>query len=249
MLRKERHNYIIQKVRIDNKVVSTDLSRELKVSEDTIRRDLRELSYKGEILKVHGGAVTTSQHLYEYQKENIVDYEPKSQVAKKAVSLIENHSVVIMSGGTTNLALARILPAEIKATVYTYSLPIALQLTDHPNIELIFIGGKILKSAQVTTGMDVIQAIGEIRADLCFLGVSGLDIEAGLTEIDWEVAQVKKRMIEISQRSVLLLTSNKLCAIQRFRIEKTDNLQVIITELPPQSRKLKAFNKRGIEIL
>ncbi len=249
MLRKERHNYIIQKIRLDNKVISTDLSRELHVSEDTIRRDLRELSYQGAILKVHGGAVTTSQHLYEYQKENIVDYDAKSLIAKKAVPLIKDNSVVIMSGGTTNLALARILPPELKATIYTYSLPIALQLTEHPNIELIFIGGKILKSAQVTTGMDVIQAVGKIRADYCFLGVSGLETDAGLTEIDWEVAQIKKRMIEISQKCVLLLTSNKLGTVQRFLIEKSENLHVIATELPPHSRKIKSFAKKGIQIL
>ena len=248
MLRKERHDYIIQKVRLNNKVVSSELSQELGVSEDTIRRDLRELSHKGQILKVHGGAVTTSQHVFHYQKEEIVDYQLKHKVALKAIPLIKDNSVIIMSGGTTNLELARILPPELNATIYTYSLPIAMQLTEHPNIELIFIGGKMQKKAQVTIGMDVISAINNIRGDYCFLGVSGLDVHAGLTEIDWEVAHIKKAMISISEKTILLSTASKLETVQRYLVETTDNINTIITDLDKNDERIQAFARKGIEV-
>lgn len=248
MLRKERHDYIIQKLRLNNKVKSSELSKELDVSEDTIRRDLRELSHQGAILKVHGGAVTTSQHVFHYQKEEIVDYELKHLIALKAVPLIENNSVILMSGGTTNLELASILPLDLNATIYTYSLPIALQLTEHPNIELIFIGGKMQKKAQVTIGMDVIGVINKIRADYCFLGVSGLDVQAGLTEIDWEVAHVKKAMISISEKNILMSTASKLKTVQRYLVESTDNLDTIITDLDMSDERVKAFERKGIEV-
>lgn len=248
MLRKERHDYIIQKVRVNNKVKSSELSLELNVSEDTIRRDLRELSHQGAILKVHGGAVTTSQHVFHYQKEEIIDYELKHKIADKAISLIKNNSVIIMSGGTTNLELASMLPLNLNATIYTYSLPIALQLTEHPNIELIFIGGKMQKNAQVTIGMDVISVISRIRADYCFLGVSGLDAKVGLTEIDWEVAHVKKTMISISEKTILLSTAAKLKTVQRYLVESIENLNTVITELDPSDERIKAFARKGIEV-
>jgi len=248
MLRKERHHYILQKIRLDSKVVSSDLSSELKVSEDTIRRDLRELSTNGAILKVHGGAIAANKHIFQYRKEEIIDYELKQVIAQKAIPLIKDNSVIIMSGGTTNLELASMLPQALKATVYTYSLPIAMQLTEHPNVELIFIGGKMQKSAQVTIGIDVVSAINNIRADFCFLGVSGLEVNTGLTETDWEVAHIKKAMITISQKTILLSTASKLGIVQKHLIENTENLDLIITEVSPEDERVKVFSKRGIQI-
>lgn len=248
MLRQERHDLILQKLQNSKKVVSSELSLELHVSEDTIRRDLRELSKSGQILKVHGGALATSHHLFHYQKEEILDYDLKNIVAHKAIDLIKQQSVILMSGGTTNLVLARCIPDEITATVYTYSLPIAMQLTEHPNIELIFIGGKMHKSAQVTIGMDVISSINEIRADYCFMGVSGLDFKAGLTEIDWEVAHIKKAMISISEKTILLSTSSKIGTAQRYLVENTENIHGLITELDPEDDRVREFNKKGVLI-
>jgi DeoR/GlpR family transcriptional regulator of sugar metabolism len=248
MLRQERHDYILQRLRKDKKVVSSELSAELDVSEDTIRRDLRELSDAGQILKVHGGALATSQHVFQYRKEEIIDFDLKNHIAQKAIPLIKQNSVIIMSGGTTNLELARMLPADLEATVYTYSLPIAMQLTEHPNIELIFIGGKMNKTAQVTIGMDVISAINDIRADYCFMGVSGLDLKAGLTEIDWEVAHIKKAMISISEKTILLSTASKLETVQRYLVETTENISTLITELDPEDRRIQAYAHKGIEV-
>lgn len=90
----------------------------------------------------------------------------------KALSLLHDDQVIIMSGGSTNLVFAKLIPANLKATIYTYSLPIAMQLSQHPNIDLIFIGGKMQKNAMVTIGMDVIQVVSKIKADICFIGAS-----------------------------------------------------------------------------
>lgn len=248
MLRQERHDFILSKLKKENKVLSSDLSIELSVSEDTIRRDLRELAHQGKILKVHGGALSTSQHVYKYQLEEIFEYDLKHIIASKAVKLIENNSSLVMSGGTTNLELARILPHDLSVTVYTYSLPIAMQLTEHPNIELIFLGGKMQKNAQVTIGMDVIRTISGMRVDYCFLGVSGLDLKAGLTEIDYEVANIKKTMMDISETSILLSTASKLETVQRYLVEKTENLNILITDIDPENERVSPYQKRGIVV-
>ena len=157
MKKKERQQKIIDEVSINRKVSSSFLSEKLDVSEDTIRRDIKELDTQGLLTKVHGGAISTIQKLYHYNEDSIYNRENKARIALKAITLIGDGMVIIMSGGTTNLMLAKLLPKNLSATIYTYSLPIAMQLTEHPLIETIFIGGKIHRSSMVTTGIDVIQ--------------------------------------------------------------------------------------------
>ncbi|WP_372802388.1 DeoR/GlpR family DNA-binding transcription regulator, partial [Lutibacter sp.] len=156
MLKEERHHYILDKIKLNRKVLSSNLSTELHVSEDTIRRDLNELSLNGLIKKVHGGALPIDNKAPSYEERSNYNLEEKNIIAKKAVKLIKEGQVIIMSGSTTNLQLAKIIPSDINATIYTYSLPIAIQLTEHPSIEIIFIGGKLNKPAQVTVGLDVV---------------------------------------------------------------------------------------------
>ena len=103
MLKEERQNYILNKVRELNKVKSNELAMELNVSEDTIRRDLNQLAHNGLILKVHGGALSTHQKLYQYNESSVFNRENKIKVAQKAVALLKDGQTIIMSGGTTNL--------------------------------------------------------------------------------------------------------------------------------------------------
>ncbi|MCB0486470.1 MAG: DeoR/GlpR transcriptional regulator, partial [Flavobacteriaceae bacterium] len=169
MLKEERHQVILNKLHINRKVLSTKLSEELNVSEDTVRRDLKELEAKRLLYKVHGGALSIENKIKTYDERSIFDIDKKEIIAQKAVKLIHDGQVIIMSGSTTNLQLAKIIPSKTNATIFTYSLPVALELTHHPSIEVIFIGGKLNKGAQVTTGIDVINSISNIRADMCFM--------------------------------------------------------------------------------
>ncbi|MEL6850643.1 MAG: DeoR/GlpR family DNA-binding transcription regulator, partial [Bacteroidota bacterium] len=152
MLKEERHSFILEELRLKKKVLTYELSEALEVSEDTIRRDLKELAEINQIKKVHGGAVSHSLNPYDYKDRQIFAQDEKIQIAEKARHLIKPHQVVIMDGGTTNLELAKRLPRELEATIFTNSLPIAVELSDHPKVETIFLGGKLLKKAQVTVG-------------------------------------------------------------------------------------------------
>ncbi|MBK5208524.1 MAG: DeoR/GlpR transcriptional regulator [Flavobacteriaceae bacterium] len=249
MLKRERQLKIIDKVRDNRKVSSVFLAEELNVSEDTIRRDLNELASKGLITKVHGGAVISIQKLYHYNEDIIFNREKKTEVALKAVSLIQDGMVIIMSGGTTNLMLAKLFPKDIKATIYTYSLPIAMQLTEHPLIEIIFIGGQIQKNSMVTTGVDVIQFLSKIKANICFMGVSGLSIEHGITDEGYEVSLIKKVMINSSEKIVYLVTSDKLNIRHSFNVCNLKDIDTAITNLDPSDDELKEYIKAGVSLL
>lgn len=249
MLKEERQNYILERIRELNTVKSNELAIELNVSEDTIRRDLNHMAHNGLILKVHGGALSTYQKLYTYNESSVFNRESKIAIAEKAISLLKDGQTILMSGGTTNLELARLLPPELNATIYTYSLTIAMQLAEHPSIEVILIGGKLNKEAMVTTGVNVIKVLSNIKADICFLGTSGLDAVEGITEVGYEVSFVKRVMIASSNTVVSLLTSDKLNIAQRYPVCDLSEIHRIITELPPDDLIFYPFIKKGIEIM
>jgi len=249
MLKEERHHYILDKIKLNRKVLSSNLSAELHVSEDTIRRDLNELSLNGLIKKVHGGALPIDNKAPSYEERSNYNLEEKNIIAKKAVKLIKEGQVIIMSGSTTNLQLAKIIPSDINATIYTYSLPIAIQLTEHPSIEIIFIGGKLNKPAQVTVGLDVVASISQLRADLCFMGTGGIDIIKGMTEPNWEVSHIKKSMIEASDQVIVLCTNNKINEVKRYPVTPINNINTIVTDIKPDSQILQPYKEKGITIL
>ena len=249
MLKDERHQYILNKIKLSRKVLSTDLSIELNVSEDTIRRDLNELSTKGLIKKVHGGALPIDTKAPSYEERSFFNLDEKNCIAKKAVNLIKDGQVIIMSGSTTNLQLAKIIPSDINATIYTYSLPIALQLTEHPSVEIIFIGGKLNKAAQVTVGLDVVSSISELKADLCFMGTGGINVSNGMTEPDWEVSHIKKCMISASNNVIVLCTKNKLNEGERYAVSPINKINTIVTDIFPDDQIFNSFKEKGVTIL
>ncbi len=249
MLKEERQNYILDKVRELNKVKSNELALELKVSEDTIRRDLNQLSHNGLILKVHGGALSTHQKLYHYNESSVFNRENKIKLAKKAIPMFSDGQVIIMSGGTTNLELSRIIPKDLKLTIYTYSLTIAMQLSEHPNVEVILIGGKMHKKALVTVGVNVVKVLSKIKADLCFLGTSGINIEEGITEVGYEVSFIKRVMIASSDNVVALVTSDKLNTTQRYPVCDIVEIHKMITDLDKGDDLLSPYIKKGVEVL
>ena len=249
MLKKERHAFIMHQVNLHNKVLSASLSDEMHVSEDTVRRDLQELADEGRILKVHGGALSHSFNYTGSAVTKIYAHESKKAIAQKAVALIKDGMFILTSGGTTIIEIAKMLPPQLKATFISGSVPAVLEYLQHPNIEVIIIGDKVSKSSKITVGGDAIAKIKQIRADLCLMGVNSIDPVHGVTDSDWDVVQVKKAMIESSQKTVCLSISEKINSLQPIQVCNTREIHTLITELPPGDQLLQPYRVAGIEVL
>jgi len=249
MLKKERQALILREVNIHNRVVLSDLSNVLGVSEDTVRRDLQELADAGKIVKVRGGALSKSYHVYSYQENEIYAYQEKTIIARKAISLLRDDMLVLISGGSTNLEIARILPPDLRVIFLTVSLSTAMQLLEHPNAETIFLGGQLSKTAKISVGGDVVAQLNQIKPDLCLLGTNALDPTHGLTDTEWEVVTVKKAMIKSAAKTVLLSISEKLGTVQKIKICDLDEADILITELEPDHSSLQAYAAAGLKIL
>ncbi|MFM8450502.1 MAG: DeoR/GlpR family DNA-binding transcription regulator [Haliscomenobacter sp.] len=249
MLKKERQALILREVNIHNKVILADLSQKLQVSEDTVRRDIQELADAGRIIKVRGGALSKSYQVYTYKEHDIYAYQEKTIIARKAISLLRDGMLVLISGGSTNLEIARILPPDLKVTFLTISLTTAMQLLEHPSSETIFIGGQLSKTAQIAVGGEVVQSLHEFIPDICFLGVNGIDTQEGLTENDWEVASIKKAMIRVSKKVYALSIAEKLNSVQKIKVGSVNQIDALITELAPEHELLTPYRNLGLHLL
>lgn len=247
MLKQERLEYILHQLNLHNKVLCADLSSRMGVSDDTIRRDLHELSQEGKLIKVHGGALSKSFHTA-FDREMVYNIAHKGIIAKKTAALIQNGMYILTSGGTSILEFAKSLNPNLNATFFTCSLNAAIEFAHHPNIEVVMIGDKITKDSMLTTGANAVQAIESIHADLCIMGINSLDTQFGLSENDWEVVQLKKAMIKASKKTILIGISEKLNSQQKIKVANLEEIDILITELDPNDPLLAPYKQHGIFI-
>ncbi len=248
MLKEERQAHILHQINIHNKVLSSSLSEQLQISEDTIRRDLSDLATENKIIKVHGGALSTSFQ-NTFSTAEVYAIKEKKIIAKKAAAIIKDGMFILTSGGTTITELARELPKELQATFITVSIAAAFEFANHPNIDVIFIGDKISRQAKISIGAEAIYKIQQIKPDICFLGINAIDINEGLTDNDWDVVQIKKAMIKSAKKIVALSISEKVNTHEQLKICEIEKIDILITELKPTALKFKPYKNAGIEIL
>lgn len=245
----ERQAYILHQVNLHNKILSADITQQIDVSDDTIRRDLQELAKEGKIIKVHGGALSPSYHNGHHSKREIYAYTQKRIIAKKAASLIKNGMFVLTGGGTTIIELARALPPSLHATFISGSIPALFEYSNHPNIEVIAIGDKVAKNSKITVGLEAVSKIKQLKVDICFLGVNAINLENGVSDNDWDVVNIKKAMIESARRLVCLTISEKINSQQAIQVCDSKKIDTLITELPANDTLLQPFVQAGITVI
>ena len=162
--------------------------------------------------------------------------------------MVRPGQVVILDGGTTAVQIARHFPPALNATIVTHSPTIAVELVEHPSIEVILIGGKLFKHSVVAVGAPAIESIGRIRADTYFMGVTGIHAEAGLTTGDFEEAHVKRALSASAAETIVLASSEKLNAVSPYVIAPLSAITGMIVAAAVKSRTLAPFSRLGITI-
>jgi len=247
MLKKERQEFILHQLNLHNKILCADLSNNMGVSDDTIRRDLQELALEDKLIKVHGGALSKSFHTA-FDRKMVYNLEDKHIIAQKTAALVQSGMYILTSGGTSILEFAKSLDSNLNATFFTCSLNAAIEFAHHPSIEVVMIGDKVSKDSMLTTGASAVQTIESIQADLCILGINSLDTQFGLSENDWEVVQIKKAMIKASKKTICIGISEKLNSQQKIKVANLDEIDILITELDPNHPTLLPFKHKGLTI-
>jgi len=249
MLTSQRKQLILEKLGTEGQVQSKALSMFFDVSEDTIRRDLRELAAEGRLQRVHGGALPSSSAIAPFAERQSVKIDAKKRVARKGAQLISSGQVVIVDGGTTTSELITFFPPDLRITVVTHSPSIALGLVDHPSIEVILIGGRLYKHSIVAVGAAAIEGIENIHADLFFMGVTGIHPEAGLTTGDFEEACIKRAFSGRAAETVVLASPEKINTASSFVIGDVSSVNTIIVEDHTDKEWIRAVSEKGVSVV
>ena len=164
MLTTHRKQQILSILKRQGQVIAKDVSQEMGVSEDTIRRDLREMAQQGLLQRVHGGALPASPALADFAGRERIAPDGKVAIGRAAANMMRPRQVVMLDGGTTARQVARHIPLDLQATIVTHSPTIALELLNHPHVEVILIGGRLFKHSVVAVGAVAISGcIGSIK--------------------------------------------------------------------------------------
>jgi DeoR/GlpR family transcriptional regulator of sugar metabolism len=249
MLTRQRKQLILEKLGAEGQVQSKALSILFDVSEDTIRRDLRELAAEGRLQRVHGGALPSSSAIAPFAERQSVKMDAKKRVARKGAQLISSGQVVIIDGGTTTSELITFFPPDLRITVVTHSPSIALGLVDHPAIEVILIGGRLYKHSIVAVGAAAIEGIENIHADLFFMGVTGIHPDAGLTTGDFEEASIKRAFSGRAAETVVLASPEKINTASSFVIGDVSSVNTIIVEDGTDKEWIRAVSEKGVSVV
>lgn len=246
MLTSERRALLLDRLTTTGRIVAADVASELALSEDTIRRDLRDLAAEGLLQRVHGGALPLSPTHRPFADRAALAPAEKRKLAAAAAALVQPGMVVIVDGGTTHQALAPALPRDLACTIVTHSPAFATALEGHPKIDIILIGGRVFRHSMVAAGPIAQQAYAGIRADLCLLGVTGIHPETGLTTGDPEEAALKSTLVTSAAEVAVLATADKLGTTSPWGIAPLSALGTLITSgprpdwLPPGTAHLQA---------
>jgi DeoR/GlpR family transcriptional regulator of sugar metabolism len=249
MLSRQRKQHLLALLRRDGQIVAKELSAQLGLSEDTIRRDLRELAAEGLLQRVHGGALPASPAVADFAGRQQLVPDEKLAIARAAAGLVQDGQVVFIDGGTTAVQLARALRPQLRATCVTHSPSVAVELVPHAGVEVVLIGGRLFKHSVVAVGAAAAQAIANVRADLYFMGVTGVHPQAGLSTGDLEEADIKRALMGQAAETVVLASSEKLGVASPYVVAPAGAMGTLVVAREAPAAALAPYRKLGVKVL
>jgi len=251
-LRDERQQLILGQLTRDGRVLAADLARQFGTSEDTVRRDLRDLSSAGLCRRVYGGALPLSPAANPLAQRQGEEPARKAALGQAAARLVQAElppgGVLFLDAGSTNLAVAQSLPTDLGITVVTNAPGIAAVLMATPGIELIMIGGRIDPRSGAALGIRALRDLNQVRVDLALLGTCAIDAGAGLAAFDLEEAELKRAVAEAAASTATAVTSDKLGTAAPFGVMAASLLTHLVVEAEAPDAALAPLRSLGVQV-
>ncbi|WP_018628402.1 DeoR/GlpR family DNA-binding transcription regulator [Niabella aurantiaca] len=246
----ERHQHIMDSLKKKGMVQVLDLCQELDVSSVTIRKDLQFLEDKNQLFRTHGGATLSNPYIGDrpvIEKVRIQSTE-KEKIGQYAASLIEPNDCILIASGTTVFYFAKNIQPKGNVTVITAALNVAMEIAHHPGIEVIQLGGIMRKTSSSVTGIYAEKILEDFSCSKLFLGVDGIDLEFGLTTTNMMEAQLNRKMIAASRKTIVLADSSKFGKRGFGKICGLDDIEQIITDSNISPHTVDELRAGGIEV-
>lgn len=256
MLSEQRHREIIRLLTEEGTIKTSTLCERLDTSRETVRRDLESLEERGMLKRIHGGAVKTDPApetgtVYTpFDQRKYLHSPDKEEVAQEAARYISEGQAIALDSGTTSLELARVIRQRFRSlTVVTNSLTIANELADAEGITLVLTGG-IYNSEEKAFLSDMATLIlSHISIDTLFLTTCGISVERGITYQRTEDITIQSRLMEASERTIVITDSSKLGVNSLVRMCGIDRVSMVITDSHAPAERIKAFQDAGVDIV
>lgn len=246
----ERHQHILSRLKKEGSVNVIDLCNELEVSSVTIRKDLKLLEDRNLLFRTHGGGTLANPYTTDrpVTEKAMIHSGEKFGIGQAAATLIEPNDCILIASGTTVLSLAKNIQPKGQLTVVTAALNVAMELEQHPNIEVIQLPGIIRKTSSSVTGNYAEEMLDHFSFSKLFLGVDGIDVDFGLTTTNMMEAQLNKKMIKASQKTIVVADSSKFGKRGFGRICGLEDIEQIITDSNISDHMAETLRGLGIAI-
>lgn len=253
MTRAERHQAILDWLKENGSISTSDIQENYGVSYESAKRDLRILEEKGLLKRTHGGALPIRQ-VAAARPENLTikNYESVKKnyflIAKKAIEIIENNDVIFLSSTTVCYFIAQHLPDNLKLRVVTNSIIIAEELRVKENVSVILLGGEMDKKGNCYDGI-AIETVRKLRMDKCFICTSAISAEFGMSIQRTAAISFFNGVMDSSKRKIGLFPKEKIGFDSIVSISPAERLDMLITDWDAMEEDLELFREKGIEVI
>ncbi|MCF6125278.1 DeoR/GlpR transcriptional regulator [Mesorhizobium sp. M7A.F.Ca.CA.001.07.2.1] len=244
-----RHEEILRRLGAHGSVSVAELAGFFDVSRETIRRDLKLLSDKGQLGIVHGGAARFEPSEPAMSLRSQENARGKAAIGRIAAGLVKDGMVVFLDSGTTTLAVAQAMTDLRDLTICTASLPIALLLCHVSGMRVHMLGGEVDPGEEAASGIDMLEAMARFRVDIAFLGGGALSPDGEVTDFTRAGAEQRSRMIALAAKTYFVLDSSKFAKLTPLRIPNFQHAAGVIVDAKPQADIAEALARKGPELM
>lgn len=225
---------ILDALRITGRESITSLAERLNVSDETVRRHVKDLVEQGAVHRVHGGVIlahTLAEPPFSRRiKERI---SAKRAIAQAVAELVSDGMTLLIDSGSTTTYVAQALLQKTGITVVTNSLEIARALLGRADCAVQLAGGALRADIGASAGHEAIELIKEFRADLAILSMGAIDAKDGYMDFDIDEARIARTMIERADRTIVAADAWKFTARARVRVCGFEPVSTLVTDQAP----------------
>jgi DeoR family fructose operon transcriptional repressor len=246
----ERQLNLIKLVEELGTIRVSEMSKRFEVTEETIRRDFEKLEKEGFLTRIHGGAISNKKTDNEIPvlKRQEVNIEEKQAIACKAASMVEDGDIIALDASTTALQMTKFLNDK-DITVITNSIGVMLELSKVPSITVITIGGYLLKDSMSFVGASTEKVIEDYHVDKFFFSCIGFDVKRGISEVNEQQGQIKKRLLAISAELFLLADHSKYGQKSLIKLTSLNKINYLITDHKMAVNDVRTIRNTGVNII
>jgi DeoR family myo-inositol catabolism operon transcriptional repressor len=247
-----RRQQIEEYVKTHGSASLDELCQHFDVSKNTIRRDMNELETRGLVKKVYGGVVWNHNEttlIPSIAQREVTMQEAKSKIARKAAEWVHDHDIIILDSGTTVVQMVEHLITRQNLTIITNSVPVLDATSAYEQFHVIVTGGDLYHPTASFVGMEAISWLKRLNARTVFLAATGISLIKGITNYSTIEAEMKKAMMEISERIILLVDHTKFDVVSLMTFADLKDIDVVITDTPPPENYRVYCAEHAVEIV